>query len=75
MLNYEYSPLGGGSSNACKYTIKEFEKKNSKVFDLKVSVITLQRGQYSTFFSYENKGNFDRIAIDKRNSPLSPRIT
>ncbi|KPQ43028.1 MAG: hypothetical protein MPEBLZ_02412 [Candidatus Methanoperedens nitroreducens] len=31
MLNYEYPPLGGGGSNACKYILKEFAKKNLEV--------------------------------------------
>ncbi len=31
MLNYEYPPLGGGGSNACKYILKEFAKKNIEV--------------------------------------------
>ena len=31
MLNYEYPPLGGGGSNACKYIMKEFAKKNLEV--------------------------------------------
>jgi len=31
MLNYEYPPLGGGGSNACKYILKEFTKKNLEV--------------------------------------------
>ena len=35
MLNYEYPPLGGGGSNACKYILKEFAKK-----DLTVDLVT-----------------------------------
>ena len=31
MLNYEYPPLGGGGSNACKYILKESAKKNLEV--------------------------------------------
>lgn len=31
MLNYEFPPLGGGGSNACKYILKEFAKKNLDV--------------------------------------------
>jgi len=31
MLNYEYPPLGGGGSNACKYILNEFAKKNIEV--------------------------------------------
>jgi len=28
MLNYEYPPLGGSGSSACKYILKEFAKRN-----------------------------------------------
>ncbi len=31
MLNYEYPPLGGGGSNACKYILNEFAKNNIEV--------------------------------------------
>jgi glycosyltransferase involved in cell wall biosynthesis len=31
MLNYEYPPLGGGGSNACKYLLKEFAEKGLAV--------------------------------------------
>ncbi len=31
MLNYEYPPLGGGGSNACKYVIEELSRQGVKV--------------------------------------------
>jgi len=31
MLNYEYPPLGGGGSNACKYLLKEMANKGLEV--------------------------------------------
>ena len=49
MLNYEYPPLGGGGSNACKYILKEFAKKN-----LEVDLVT---SSPSNTFETEKIGN------------------
>lgn len=49
MLNYEYPPLGGGGSNACKYILNEFAKNN-----IEVDLVT---SSPSNTFETENIGN------------------
>jgi glycosyltransferase involved in cell wall biosynthesis len=49
MLNYEYPPLGGGGSNACKYILNEFAKN-----DIEVDLVT---SSPSNVFETENIGN------------------
>ena len=49
MLNYEYPPLGGGGSNACKYILNEFSKNN-----IEVDLVT---SSPSNIFETENIGN------------------
>lgn len=61
MLNYEYPPLGGGGSNACKYILKEFAHKY-----LEVDLVTS-----STSNTFENDRigdtvNIYRLPIDKK---------
>ncbi len=55
MLNNEYPPLGGGGSNACKYILKEFAKK-----DIEVDVVT---SSSSNTFETEKIG--DTVSIYK----------
>lgn len=62
MLNYEYPPLGGGGSNACKYLLKEYAKKN-----LTADLVT---SSPSSIFETEKIGdtvNIYRLPINKRN--------
>ncbi len=55
MLNYEYPPLGGGGSNACKYILREFAKKN-----LEIDLVT---SSPSNIFETEKIG--DTVSIYK----------
>ena len=48
MLNYEYPPLGGGGSNACKYILEDFAHRN-----LDVDLVTSS----SNIFETETIGN------------------
>ncbi len=55
MLNYEYPPLGGGGSNACKYILKEFAKK-----DIEVDLVTSSPSN-----TFETKKIGDTVSIYK----------
>ena len=62
MLNYEYPPLGGGGSNACKYILNEFAKK-----DLVVDLVT---SSPSSTFETEKIGDavtIYKLPINKKN--------
>ena len=67
MLNYEYPPLGGGGSNACKYILNEFAKN-----DIEVDLVT---SSPSNVFETENIGNtinIYKLPVNKKDIHYGP---
>ncbi len=61
MLNYEYPPLGGGGSNACKYLLEEFAEKG-----LAVDLVTSSQSSTLETDKIGDTVNIYRLPVNKK---------
>ena len=61
MLNYEYPPLGGGGSNACKYILEDFAHRN-----LDVDLVTSSPSNIFETETIENSVTIYKLPINKK---------
>ena len=62
MLNYEYPPLGGGGSNACKYILEEFANRN-----LDVDLVTSSPSNIFETGKLGSSVNIYKLPVNKKN--------